>query len=56
MVPAFVALKNTAMAKAKKKAANKSDDTCWKGYEQIGTKKKSGKTVTNCVPKKASKK
>jgi hypothetical protein len=23
---------------------------CWKGYEAIGTKKKNGKTVPNCVP------
>ena len=26
-------------------------DPCWKGYEMIGTKKKNGKTVPNCVPK-----
>ena len=25
---------------------------CWKGYEMIGTKKKGGKKVPNCVPKK----
>jgi hypothetical protein len=25
-------------------------DACWKGYEAIGTKKKNGKTVPNCVP------
>jgi hypothetical protein len=25
---------------------------CWAGYEMIGTKKKGGKTVPNCVPKK----
>jgi len=25
---------------------------CWTGYEMIGTKKKKGKTVPNCVPKK----
>jgi hypothetical protein len=23
---------------------------CWPGYKQIGTKKKAGKTVPNCVP------
>lgn len=23
---------------------------CWKGYKQIGTKEKDGKTVPNCVP------
>ena len=27
-------------------------DTCWKGYEAIGTKKKNGKEVPNCVPVK----
>ena len=24
----------------------------WKGYEMVGKKKKGGKTVPNCVPKK----
>ncbi len=28
------------------------DDPCWDGYEQIGMKKKGGKKVPNCVPKK----
>ena len=30
---------------------------CWKGYKRMGTKKKGGKTVDNCVPikKKQSK-
>jgi hypothetical protein len=27
------------------------DNPCWKGYEMIGTKKKNGKEVPNCVPK-----
>ena len=26
------------------------DDPCWKGYKQIGMKKKNGKQVPNCVP------
>jgi len=26
------------------------DNPCWKGYKPIGTKKKSGRTVPNCVP------
>jgi hypothetical protein len=30
------------------------DDPCWKDYEQIGTKKKGGKTVPNCVPKEST--
>jgi len=25
---------------------------CWSGYEMIGMKKKGGKKVPNCVPKK----
>lgn len=27
------------------------DDPCWKGYVQVGMKKKNGKEVPNCVPK-----
>lgn len=27
-------------------------EACWKDYKQVGTKKKDGKTVPNCVPKK----
>ena len=30
--------------------AKKDDDPCWKGYKQIGMKKKKGKKVPNCVP------
>ena len=30
------------------------DDPCWDGYEMIGMKKKNGKEVPNCVPKKES--
>jgi len=29
---------------------NPADNPCWKGYRPIGTKKKDGKTVPNCVP------
>ena len=29
----------------------KTDNPCWKGYKPVGTKKKNGKTVPNCVPK-----
>jgi hypothetical protein len=31
-------------------ASLKSSNPCWKGYHPVGTKKKSGKTVPNCVP------
>jgi len=27
------------------------DNPCWTGYHPVGTKKKNGKTVPNCVPK-----
>ena len=26
---------------------------CWKGYKPVGTKKKGGRTVPNCVPKES---
>ena len=43
------------MAKAKRKTSSKrkSVNPCWSGYEQVGSKKKAGKTVPNCVPKKS---
>jgi len=28
------------------------DNPCWKGYHPVGTKKKNGRTVPNCVPVK----
>lgn len=28
---------------------SEKNDPCWKGYKQIGTKKKNGKVVPNCV-------
>ena len=33
------------------KARKDSKNPCWKAYKQVGTKKKGGKTVPNCVPK-----
>jgi hypothetical protein len=35
-----------------KKVNIEEDAPCWKDYKQVGTKKKNGKTVPNCVPKK----
>lgn len=32
---------------------DEDDDPCWKGYTMVGTKKKGGKTVPNCVPEEA---
>jgi len=37
---------------AKDKDLDEDNDPCWDSYKQIGTKKKGGKTVPNCVPKK----
>jgi len=37
-------------ANAKKKSL-KNSNPCWKGYHPVGTKKKGGRTVPNCVPK-----
>lgn len=31
-------------------AQEEDTDPCWKNYRQLGTKKKKGKTVPNCVP------
>lgn len=28
----------------------KKGSACWKGYKQVGMKKKNGKDVPNCVP------
>lgn len=44
-------IKSKVMAEKKKEK-----DPCWKDYEQVGMKKKDGKEVPNCVPKKAAKK
>jgi hypothetical protein len=33
--------------------AEADKDPCWKGYKQIGMKKKGGKEVPNCVPEEA---
>jgi len=43
-----------AIAKKKEQKADeslKTDNPCWTGYKPVGTKKKGGKTVPNCVPK-----
>jgi len=39
-------------ASSKKSTSKKKADPCWDGYEKIGSKKKAGKTVPNCVPEK----
>jgi hypothetical protein len=37
--------------KSEKKENKKSNDPCWKNYEQAGMKTKDGKKVPNCIPK-----
>jgi hypothetical protein len=32
---------------------NPQDNPCWSGYHPVGTKKKNGQTVPNCVPKES---
>ena len=44
-------LKGTKTSEVKESEKMK-DDPCWEGYEMIGKKKKNGKEVPNCVPKK----
>jgi hypothetical protein len=31
----------------------RTENPCWKGYKPVGTKKKAGKTVPNCVPNRS---
>lgn len=46
--------KDTAEALHKEANPEGDGDPCWDGYEQVGTKKKGGKTVPNCVPMQKS--
>jgi hypothetical protein len=32
--------------------ADPKDNPCWRDHHPVGTKKKAGRTVPNCVPKK----
>jgi len=42
------------MVEATKKSTGELKDACWKGFTAVGTKKKGGQTVPNCVPIKNS--
>jgi hypothetical protein len=42
-----------AMKEQVEPATGDLKDACWKGYTAVGTKKKNGKTVPNCVPEEA---
>jgi len=43
-------VKDVTLVEAVKKATGGLKKACWKGYTAIGTKKKNGRTVPNCVP------
>ena len=40
----------TAKSEIRFERTNSLSDACWDGYEAVGTKKKDGATVQNCVP------
>ena len=40
--------------KSFKELVSELDEACWKNYKMVGTKKKGGKTVPNCVPESES--
>ena len=44
--------KTSRPSPGKKKKGKGLKSACWKGYEAIGMKKKGGRMVPNCVPKK----
>ena len=46
-------IKNIIKSIVEKKLEKDSDDPCWNGYVQLGTKMKDGKKVPNCVPKES---
>lgn len=47
-------LKKVEKVNEAKETKKEKDDPCWKGYRQLGMKKKNGKEVPNCVPVKES--
>lgn len=50
----FEDMKSTMSTTAAKKRKMKGKDPCWDGYKMVGTRKKDGREVPNCVPKEAS--
>ena len=51
-IDAFQKVKNKVYFSLHKTESVNESDPCWKGYEMVGMKKKDGKEVPNCVPKK----
>lgn len=50
---AMTIIDNNDLTEETSEATGKLKDVCWKNYTAVGTKKKNGKTVPNCVPKSA---
>ena len=42
--------KISVLNKVSNEEVEKTDETCWPNYKQVGMKKKNGKEVPNCVP------
>ena len=40
---------------AYKQSKKRKNNPCWKTHKMVGTKKKAGRTVPTCVPKKKKK-
>ena len=53
MISQFDSLVNKLLSEEKQKGVD--GKACWKGYKRMGTKKKGGKTVDNCVKIKEEK-
>ena len=49
----YVMLDPTAQEDVAEGLKDPKDNPCWKGYKPVGTKKKGGRTVPNCVPKES---
>jgi hypothetical protein len=47
-------VKDVNLVEAVKKATDGLKNACWKGYTAVGTKKKNGGTVPNCVPEEVT--
>jgi hypothetical protein len=51
-IPSGLGETNSIKEANAKKRSLKNSNPCWKGYHPVGTKKKGGHTVPNCVPSK----
>jgi len=50
-IPKHIGENNPIKEANAKKRSLKNSNPCWDGYKPVGTKKKNGRTVPNCVPK-----